>query len=160
MRLIKILGIVLSAILLFASPVMADSPTVSSISGELVCQCGCGRLLNSHVCDTQEAMVKLIEQKLAQGQSEEEIIQFFVAQYGEQVLAAPLKRGFNLVAWVLPFAAILGGGGVIYIALKAWVRRGKRSQVSTAMVEGKEKDEEYRRRLEKELEEFNERGFR
>ena len=159
MRLIKILGIVLSAILLFASPVMADSPTVSSISGELVCQCGCGRVLNSHVCDTQEAMVTLIEQKLAQGQSEEEIIQFFVAQYGEQVLASPSKQGFNLMVWITPFAALLFGGGVIYIVLKKWVKRGKIQQTN-ATTEAEEGDEEYQRQLEKELEEFTGRGFR
>lgn len=108
---------------------------------------------------SRDTMTTLIEQKLAQGQSEEEIIQFFVAQYGEQVLASPPKRGFNLVAWVLPFAAILGGGGVIYIALKAWVRRGRQSQTS-AIAEAEEGDEEYRRQLEQELEEFTGRGFR
>jgi len=157
MRLIKVLGIVLSAILLFASPVMADSPTVSSISGELVCQCGCGRLLNSHVCDTQEAMVSLIEQKLAQGQSEEEIIQFFVAQYGEQVLAVPPKKGFNLTVWILPFAVILVGGSIIAFTLKKWMGRGRKSQTIPVSEEG---DEEYQRQLEKELEDFTERGFR
>ena len=157
MRLIKILGIVLAAILLFASPVMADSPTVSSISGELVCQCGCGRLLNSHVCDTQEAMVTLIEQKLAQGQSEEEIIQFFVAQYGEQVLASPPKKGFNLTAWILPFAVIIVGVSIIAFTLKKWVGRGRKSQIIPVSEEG---DEEYQRQLEKELGDFTERGFR
>jgi len=157
MGLIKILGIVLSAILLFASPVMADSPTVSSISGELVCQCGCGRLLNSHVCDTQEAMVTLIEQKLAQGQSGEQIVQVFVAQYGEQVLAVPPKKGFNLTVWVLPFAAILVGGSIIAFTLKKWVGRGRKSQTIPVPEEG---DEDYQRQLEKELEDFTERGFR
>jgi cytochrome c-type biogenesis protein CcmH len=104
-------------------------------------------------------MTALIEQKLAQGQSEEEIIQSFVAQYGEQVLASPPKRGFNLVAWGLPFAAILFGGGIIYVALKKWVWQGRRSPaVAGAEVAGG--DEEYQRRLEKELEEFTGSGFR
>ena len=158
MRLSK-LGIALLLFLLFVSPVRADSATVDDMSKQLICQCGCGRLLNSHVCDTQEAMVTLIEQKLAQGQSEEEIIQFFVAQYGEQVLASPPKRGFNLMVWITPFAALLFGGGVIYIVLKKWVKRGKIRQTN-AMTEPKEGDEEYQHRLEKELEEFTGKGFR
>ncbi len=108
---------------------------------------------------SREAMTALIEQKLAQGQSEEEIIQFFVAQYGEQVMASPPKRGFNLVAWILPFAAILGGGGVIYFAVKAWVRRGEEHQTD-AETEVEEGDEEYQRQLEEELKEFTERSFR
>ena len=147
-------------LLLFASPVMADSVTVSDISKQLMCQCpDCTMVLSDCVCGFQAAMVAEIEQKLAQGQSEEEIIQSFVAQYGEQVLASPPKWGFNLVAWVLPFAAILAGGGIIYIALKKWVWQGRQSP-TTATTEADEKDEEYQRRLEKELKEFTTRGFR
>ncbi len=156
------LGIAVILFLFLAAPARADSATVSDISKELICQCGCTMVLNNctHAeCMVRDTMITLIEQKLAQGQSEEEIIQFFVAQYGEQVLASPPKRGFNLVAWVLPFAAILGGGGVIYIALKKWVWQGRQSQTKT-IVETDERDEEYQRRLEKEVEEFTGRGFR
>ncbi len=156
------LGITLLLFLLFVSPVRADSTTVSDISKQLICQCGCTFVLNSctHAeCSVGVPMTALIKQKIAQGQSEEQIIQFFVAQYGEQVLASPPKRGFNLTAWILPFAAILAGGGVIYIALKKWVRRGRQSQ-TRATVEPEAGDEEYQRQLEKELDEFSERGFR
>ena len=147
-------------VLVFASPVRAASATVGDISKELICQCGCSMVLSNctHVeCASRETMIALIEQNLAQGRTEEQIIQSFVAQYGEQVLASPPKRGFNLTAWVLPFVAILGGGGVVYIALRNWVRRGQRSQTDTMAEEG---DEEYQRQLKKELEEFTERGFR
>jgi cytochrome c-type biogenesis protein CcmH len=154
------LFIILLIVLLFFLPTRANAATVGNISKELICQCGCTMVLAScsHAeCIVRDTMTILIEQKLAQGQSQEQIIQFFVTQYGEQVLASPPKRGFNLTAWILPFAALLFGGGVIYIALKEWVRRGRHSQIK-AMAE--EDDEEYRRRLEKELDEFTERGFR
>ncbi len=159
---LKKLVIIILLVLISTSPVRADSITVGDISKQLICQCGCTMVLSncSHAeCASQEAMTALIEQKLAQGQSEEQIIQSFVAQYGEEVLASPPKRGFNLVAWVLPFVAILGGGGVIYIALKAWVKRGK-EYPTNAVAKAEEGDEEYQRRLEKELGEFTERGFR
>ncbi len=162
---LKKLGIALLFLLfflLFVSPAKANSTTVNDVAKELICQCGCTMVLSncSHAeCASREAMTSLIEQKLAQGQSAEQIIQFFVAQYGEQVLSSPPKRGFNLVAWILPFVAILGGGGVIYIALKAWIRRGKGGQTN-ALTKVEEMDEEYRRQLEKELEEFTGRGFR
>ena len=159
---LKGLGIALLFFLLSASPARAESATVSDISKQLICQCGCTMVLSncSHAeCASREAMTTLIGQKLAQGQSEEQIIQSFVAQYGEQVLASPPKRGFNLTAWVTPFAALLFGGGVIYIALREWVRRGRRPQTNV-MAEAEESDREYQRRLEKELKEFTERGFR
>ncbi len=162
MGLKKKFGIILLAVLFSASPARADSATVGSISEQLICQCGCNMVLSNctHAeCASREAMTALIEQKLAQGQSEVEIIQFFVAQYGEQVLASPSKRGFNLVAWVLPFAAILGGGVVIYIALRKWVWQGRQS-LTIATTETEEQDQEYQHRLKKELEEFTGRGFR
>jgi cytochrome c-type biogenesis protein CcmH len=159
---LKKLGITLFLFLVFASPVMAEYTTVSDIADQLICQCGCNMVLSNctHAeCGSRKAMTDLIEQKLAQGQSQQEIIQFFVAQYGEQVLASPPKRGFNLIAWALPFVAILGGGGIIYIALKKWVSRGKRRQ--TIAVTGAEQEpSKYQRQMEKELAEFTGRGFR
>lgn len=156
------LSIILFVILLSFSPAKANAQTVSDISKQFICQCGCNMvLLNcSHAeCGSREAMTTLIKQKIAQGQSEEQIIQFFVAQYGEQVLAAPPKRGFNLMAWVMPFAALLFGGGVIYVVIRKWVRREMRSQ-TYATAETNQEDEQYQRQLEEELEEFTERSFR
>jgi len=149
-------------LLLSVSPVRADSATVDDISKKLICQCSCMMVLGncSHVeCTSREAMTAVIEQRIAEGQSEEQIIQSFVAQYGEKALATLPKQGLNLTAWVLPFVAIIGAGGVIYVALKKWVRQGKNRQ-ATAVTEAQEGDEEYQRRLEEELEEFTERGFR
>lgn len=145
--------------LLFASPVGAESPTVSGIAKELLCQCGCTMVLSNCECEYQEVMIAGIEQQIAQGRSKGQIIDSFVAQYGEQVLLSPTKKGFNLMAWILPFVALLAGGIAIYIALRAWVRRGK--HLLGVEAEAEETDEEYRRRLEKELEEFTEEeGFR
>lgn len=157
---LKMLFIALFLALVFlpVTPAMADSPTVSSIAKQLVCPWNMV-LADCTNPDHRGPMLTLIEQKLAQGQSGEQIIQFFVAQYGEQVLASPPKRGFNLVAWVLPFVAILAGGGIIYIALKKWVWQGQQSP-TMATTEAGEKDEEYRQRLERELAEFTPRGFR
>jgi len=144
--------------LLFASPVKADSPTVGDVSKELVCQCGCNMVLSNcnHVgCASVEAMTASIEQQIVQGGTKDQIIQFFVELYGEQVLSSPTKRGFNLTAWVLPFGALLIGGIIVYIALRAWVRQGRRPQ--GVEVEAEEGNEEYQHRLEKELKEFTER---
>ncbi len=156
------LSIILLIVLLSLPAGRANAATVSDISKQFVCQCGCTMILSncSHAeCMVRDTMTTLIEQKLAQGQSEEQIIQSFVDQYGEQVLASPPKRGFNLTVWILPFAAILGGGGIIYMALRKWVWQGRQS-VTTAEAEVEESDEEYRRRLEKELEEFTGESFR
>lgn len=156
------LGIIVLFALLALSPARAYAATVSDISKQFICQCGCNMvLLNcSHAeCESRTAMTALITEKLDQGQSEAQITQFFVSQYGEQVLASPPKKGFNLTAWILPFAVILFGGLVIYVAVKKWVRRGQEN-LATSTVEAGEWDEKYRRQLEEELAEFAERSFR
>ncbi len=52
-----------------------------------MCKCGCDEVLSTCDCPDAEEMNALIGQKLAQGQSKEQILQLFVDQYGKQVLA-------------------------------------------------------------------------
>ncbi len=65
----------------------SDVALIGSISNELMCKCGCGEVLSTCECSDAEEMKTLIEQRLAQGQSKEQILQLFVDQYGKQVLA-------------------------------------------------------------------------
>jgi cytochrome c-type biogenesis protein CcmH len=59
-----------------------------------------------------------IRQQLAEGQSEAEILAYFAAYYGVEVLATPPQEGFGLVAWFLPVVvvvlAVLGFGWYFY----------------------------------------------
>jgi cytochrome c-type biogenesis protein CcmH len=161
-RIGKLIIMLLVVALLLFLPTRANAQTESDISKQLICQCGCTLVLlscNHAECGSREAMTTVIKEKINQGQTDEQIIAFFTAQYGEQVLAAPPKRGFNLMAWLLPFAALLVGAVVVYVALKKWVRRGNIPQTD-AVTETDEADEEYRRQLEEELEKFTERSFR
>lgn len=87
---------------------------------------------------------ELIRQKLEAGETEEEIIGYFVANYGEQVLASPPARGFNLAAWLVPGAAF--GLGLAWLARQ--VRRWSRPPAARTMPEP---PEEYRQRAEEEL---------
>jgi len=125
---IGVLLIILAASLLLAAPASASSITAEDIAEELVCQCSCNSVLANcehEVCTARDAMMASITQQLAQGKAKGEIIQSFVDLYGQQVLSAPPRRGFDLVAWVLPFAGIALGGGVIYLMLRVWLRGGR-----------------------------------
>ncbi|HEU0166213.1 MAG TPA: cytochrome c-type biogenesis protein [Chloroflexota bacterium] len=63
-------------------------------------------------------MRQVIHDKLAQGESRDQIVQYFVDRYGEAILTQPPKHGLNLLVWLLPAAGILLGlgavGGVLY----------------------------------------------
>lgn len=151
------------ALLLTASPAAAaEAAAVDSVAKELICQCGCNMVLANcnHVgCHGVETMTAEIVTRLDSGLTKAETIKAFVNQYGEQVLAAPIKKGFNLTAYVLPFAAILGGAGAIYAAVTMWVGRGAAVAGAAVAAAGRdvkppEIDEKYRLRLQQELDQY------
>ena len=158
---LSIIGLVIIIYLLLVSPVRAASATAGDISKELICQCDCTSVLSNcpHTeCTVKSTMTTYIGQEIDNGQSKEQIIQSFVARYGEQVLASPPKRGFSLTAWILPIVAMLAGGTIIYVSLKHWVKRGRQTKLVNVL--SAEENEKYQHQLEKDLEEFSGRGFR
>lgn len=101
------------------------------------------------VCPTQACIQwrALIREKLAEGWSETQIKDYFVAQYGDRVLAEPPPRGLNWLVYVVPPLAILAGALVLYRALVAWRASAPAGMEPPAPVE----EDEYIRRLEEEL---------
>jgi len=59
-----------------------------------------------------------VRERLADGQSRQEILDYFVDSYGSDILAAPTKSGFNLVAWSVPGLGILAGGVTLALVLR------------------------------------------
>jgi cytochrome c-type biogenesis protein CcmH len=57
------------------------------------------------------------------GYSADEILAAFEQAYGEKILMAPHKRGFNWVGWITPFAAVGGGALVAGTLIRTWGRR-------------------------------------
>lgn len=158
----RILGIVLVAFILLATPVSAEA-TASDIAQKLVCQCGCTQTLancSEPVCSIREEMKADIARLVGEGKSEPQVIQYFVTRYGEQVLAAPEKSGFNLVVWIVPFAVIIIGAAVIALAMKRWVGRGRVYQAAAGAADESGDDKKYAQRLEKDLKNFTDGGYR
>ncbi len=78
-------------------------------------------------------MRQVIQDKLAQGESEEAIIQYFVDRYGEDVLLEPRREGFGLLLWVTSLGVILFGALVVGIVLWNWSQtRGAVTQSTPA----------------------------
>jgi len=74
------------------------------------------------VCETKACQDwrAQIRDELAAGWSEQKILDYFVAQYGERVLAEPQRSGFSSLVWVLPVLAVLLGIVIIWQVLKSW----------------------------------------
>jgi cytochrome c-type biogenesis protein CcmH len=64
------------------------------------------------------AQLDTVRELVAEGKTDDEIIDYFVARYGEWVLLEPPKHGFNWLVWLGPLALIVGGGFVISRQIK------------------------------------------
>ncbi|WP_163149874.1 cytochrome c-type biogenesis protein CcmH [Anoxybacillus sp. MB8] len=65
-------------------------------------------------CTVKQQYYKEVLDMLNKGKSEDEILNYYVEQLGEQALVVPQKSGFSLTAWVVPIAIFMFGAFVIY----------------------------------------------
>ena len=91
------------------------------------CQCGC--TLDVYTCRTTDfscqvspSMHRDIMALVDGGYTADEILGEFVNVYGERVLMAPPREGFNLVGYMLPASAIAAGAVVLAVILRRWRR--------------------------------------
>ena len=62
----------------------------------------------------------LIRQKLAQGESEQQVIQYFEARYGDTILESPPAQGFTLMIWLPPVLMLALGTYVVFVLGREW----------------------------------------
>jgi cytochrome c-type biogenesis protein CcmH len=105
-----------------AGAASAAPPNAADLEAELVCPV-CETTLDQSTAPVAERMKTYIRVRVAAGDSEQEIKDALVAQFGPGVIAEPPGGGFGLLAWLLPLAA--GAAGVVVVALliRRWSRR-------------------------------------
>ena len=97
------------------------------LEGEVMCTCGGCRLSLSNCgmmnCHGLESQRTKLEAHLASGKDHDQVISAFVDEFGQQILMAPIDRGFNRLAWLFPY--VIGAGGAVGLGVAAirWSRR-------------------------------------
>lgn len=81
----------------------------NEISNELLCPVCAGQSVAESNSNLANDMRQVIRKKLEEGQSQEEIMAYFINTYGETILGAPPKKGVNWFLWLLPGFAITAG---------------------------------------------------
>jgi cytochrome c-type biogenesis protein CcmH len=92
----------------------------------MMCVCGCNQILLecNHVgCRYSDRMRDELMAALDRGDSDDLTLQAFVQKYGTTVIAAPTNKGFNRIAWVMPFVALALGIGTVIFVVRAWKNR-------------------------------------
>jgi cytochrome c-type biogenesis protein CcmH len=113
-----------------ATPSLTDDQR-DAMEHQLRCQCGC--TLDVYTCRTTDfscqvspAMHRDVMALVEGGYTAPEIIDAFVDTYGERVLMAPKKEGFNLAGYIVPFAALGAGAVAVAAVLKGMHERTAR----------------------------------
>jgi cytochrome c-type biogenesis protein CcmH len=130
------LALVLSA-LPGGGQIPGQSARAQKIGKRLMCMCGCNQILVecNHVgCSTSTAMLKELDERIARNEPDDLLIQSFVQQYGEKVLAQPPTTNFGLVAWVMPFFVLLVG----FLTVRAFLLRWRHQTPAIAGMPGAE----------------------
>ncbi len=155
MRLMRLSWLILLLAALAVRPAWAQGPRpptddeVNAIARKLYCPVCENTPLD--VCPTQACAQwrSLIRQMLAEGKTEQEIVQYFVDNYGARVLNEPPRQGFHWLAYLVPPLAILVGVAIVVQAFRAMKRPGPAAP--TARSDQEALLDEYLLRLEEEL---------
>jgi len=100
----------------------ATPPRAADLEAEIVCPV-CETTLDQSNAPIAERMKAFIRARIAAGDSEEQIKDALVAEFGTEVLAEPPGGGFGLLAWLLPLGALLVGAVAVALLVRAWSRR-------------------------------------
>src|SRR5215467_2556602 len=127
----------LGALILMASGaqrIVADqNDRAHQIGAKLKCMCGgCDQSAAKcyHVggqysgpCDVAKQEIKQIDDQIAQGKGDEQVLQAMIAKYGPLAYVEPPKSGFGLVAWLMPVLYLLAGTALVILIMNRWRKR-------------------------------------
>ncbi len=135
-----------------------SSPTLRELEGELMCPTCEGETLVESDAPAAERVRQLIRRMIAGGAAKSEIKGELERQFGPQILAAPPRRGFDALAWLLPLGGMAAAAVVVGLLAWRWSRGGgePRPPAADPSRNGRpEPEPELERRLDEELARFD-----
>jgi len=145
-------------------PALARNDSERELFKQIVCQCGtCGRqVLSECSCGTAAEMRRTIHGLLDSGKTHQQVIEYELATYpGQSALVVPLDKGFNRLAWALPYGIILGAVGLLVRFGRSVGRRDREKKAAEptkpepSAKPADEQDAELNARLDDELDELD-----
>ena len=103
-----------------------DPARIDRIGHQLMCVCGCNQVLLecNHVgCSYSTRMRDELTAAVTRGDNDNNVLQWFIQAYGTTVLTVPTAHGFNRLAWVMPYLALVLGIGLVVFIVAVWKKR-------------------------------------
>jgi len=128
------------------------SSRYTDLNHRLMCTCGCSQILGecNHVgCTSSTTELSELRTGIAAASTDQEILDTFVGKYGAVVLAAPTTHGFDLVAWIAPFAVFAAAllGTILLVRRWANISIGKAQAAGPSPINEDPADRERREQI-------------
>jgi cytochrome c-type biogenesis protein CcmH len=137
--------VILAALAGHAAAAPVDENTVREVGEQLRCVVCQSLSVADSPSETANQMRAIIRERLAAGQTPEQIKAYFVDKYGLWILLAPPRQGWSLLVWVVPFVGLLAGLVLVAVLVTRWSHRPRIAEPSAIV------DESMRRRISREL---------
>jgi cytochrome c-type biogenesis protein CcmH len=138
------------SLLSFAAQGNKDADLVREIEDNLIAPCCWSQPVSQHYSEVAEQIRTEVRAMVAEGMTRDEILDHYVAIYGERILATPRAEGFNMLAYVLPWAALVFGAWLLIVLAKR-LRSPAPSPIPVDVPYAR-----YASRIEREMKEFEE----
>ena len=133
---LALIWVALSAVLPGAALAGTAATARQQVEERLMCYCGCADLtVRVCTCGTADAIRREIDERLGNGETPDQVVAAYVSRHGAQIRSAPSKAGFELLAWVTPFAAILLAGSALVVVVRRGGRRAAAGRTGAPPVE-------------------------
>jgi len=145
-------GIILLAILSPGAETGKAADKAREIEDQLIAPCCWSQPVSQHDSEVSQQIRDEVSKMLAAGKSRDEILDFFIARYGERILVTPRAKGFNTLVYILPWAALPIGAWILVLL----IRKLRSSAPSPAPAPSPVPDSRYASVIEKEMRELDE----
>ena len=119
------------------------------LAAQLMCPVCDGQTIDGSNAQIAQDMRVKVRELLDSGSTNAQIKDYFVVRYGEEILAAPSGRGFNLIAWIVPFFIVSGGIAIALVTIRNLKRSNARSSGVASAGSGSADLAEYLARVDK-----------
>lgn len=105
-------------------PDSALEARVRQVASELRCPVCQGESIQDSPAALAQEMKAIVREQLVAGRTPDEVKAYFVEKYGEWILLRPKARGWNVLVYLLPLLALVGGAAVVARATRRWSTTG------------------------------------
>lgn len=95
---------------------------VRDVSQRLRCPVCQGESIQESPAELAAQMKGVVREQLAAGKSEQDVLNYFLAKYGDWILLEPRAEGINLLVYWIPVIFLVIGGVFLFLTVKKWVK--------------------------------------